>query len=47
MTYSEALDLPVGELVDFMTIEMIKKENLKYKPETTEEDEFFSLLERR
>ncbi len=48
MTYDQANDIPIGELLDYVSIEQVKHEGAKLKQSfETEEDEFFELLKRR
>ena len=47
LTYDQALDIPFGELLDYVAIEQIKHEGAKLKNSADETDEFFALLQRR
>ena len=48
MTYDQANDIPIGELLDYVSIEQAKHEGAKLKQSfETEEDEFYELLKRR
>ncbi|MCQ5025458.1 hypothetical protein NE612_01220 [Oscillibacter valericigenes] len=48
LTYEQALDIPFGELLDYVAIEQIKHEGAWEKSgSTSEDDEFFELLSRR
>lgn len=39
LTYDQALDIPAGELLDYMAIEQIKKEHFRPRKVTTEDEE--------
>lgn len=45
LPYDTALDLPAGELLDLIAVEQIKNEN--YRPKAPDNEEFWSLLERK
>ena len=45
LSYQESHGLPLGELMDLISIEKVRHEGAKLKE--SEEDEFFNLLERR
>lgn len=47
LTYDQVLDIPFGELRDYVAIEQIKHEGAKLRDDESEEDAFFSLLSRR
>ena len=47
LTYEQALDIPFGELLDYVAIEQIKHEGAKLKDQAGNEAEFFALLSRR
>ena len=47
LTYDQALDIPCGELMDYVAIEQIKHEGAKLRNSGDEADEFFALLSRR
>ena len=39
LTYDQALDIPVGELLDYMAIEQIKKESFRPRKVVAEDEE--------
>ena len=47
LTYDQSLDIPFGELLDYVAIEQIKHEGAALKDQAGDEAEFFSLLTRR
>ena len=47
LTYDRTLDLPLGELLDLISIEQIKHEGYRYKPKVDDEEAFWALLNRR
>lgn len=47
LTYEQALDIPFGELLDYVAIEQIKHEGAELKDQAGNEAEFFALLSRR
>lgn len=46
LTYDQALGIPFGELMDYVSIEQIKCEGAQLKSPDSDE-EFFALLRRR
>lgn len=48
LTYEQALDIPFGELLDYVAIEQIKHEGAREKTNSpSDEEEFFELMSRR
>lgn len=38
LTYSEALDIPFGELLDYIAIEQVKREGLRLRQAMTDDE---------